>query len=51
MQTVARSPRISHISWGRLEVEGHPPFKDAKAACSTRPVEGAAISSCLVGYQ
>jgi hypothetical protein len=30
MQTVARSPRISHISWGRLEVEGHPPFKDAK---------------------
>ena len=30
MQTVPRSPRISHISWGRLEVEGHPPFKDAK---------------------
>ncbi len=30
MQKVARSPRISHVSWGRLEVEGHPPFKDAK---------------------
>ncbi len=30
MQTVARSPRILHVSWGRLEVEGHPPFKDAK---------------------
>ena len=24
------SPRILHLSWGRLEVEGHPPFKDAK---------------------
>ena len=24
------SPRISHLSWGRIEVEGHPPFKDAK---------------------
>jgi hypothetical protein len=26
----ASSPRITHVSWGRLEVEGHPPFKDAK---------------------
>ena len=24
------SPRIAHISWGRLDVEGYPPFKDAK---------------------
>ena len=30
MQTSARSPRISHVAWGRLEVEGQPPFKDAK---------------------
>jgi hypothetical protein len=26
----ANSPRISHLSWGHIEVEGHPPFKDAK---------------------
>jgi hypothetical protein len=26
----ARSPRISHLSWGRLEVDGHGSFKDAK---------------------
>ena len=25
-----RSPYIAHLSWGRLEVEGHPTFKDAK---------------------
>jgi hypothetical protein len=25
-----KSPRISHLSWGHIEVEGHPPFKDAK---------------------
>ena len=24
------SPRISHLSWGRIEVEGHLPFGDAK---------------------
>ncbi len=24
------SPRISHLSWGHIEVEGHPTFKDAK---------------------
>ena len=24
------SPRISHLSWGHIEVEGCPPFKDAK---------------------
>ena len=29
-QAAANSPRISHLSWGRMEVEGHPPFKDAK---------------------
>jgi hypothetical protein len=25
-----RSPRISHLSWGRIEVEGFGAFKDAK---------------------
>ncbi|MGI9433383.1 MAG: Mth938-like domain-containing protein [Geminicoccaceae bacterium] len=25
-----KSPRIARLSWGRMEVEGHPPFKDAK---------------------
>jgi hypothetical protein len=24
------SPHIVHLSWGRLDVEGYPPFKDAK---------------------
>jgi hypothetical protein len=24
------SPRISHLSWGHIAVEGYPPFKDAK---------------------
>jgi len=26
----SNSPRISHLSWGHIEVEGHAPFKDAK---------------------
>ena len=26
----SNSPRISHLFWGHTEVEGHPPFKDAK---------------------
>jgi hypothetical protein len=30
MEQRIRSPRIAHLSWGRLEVEGHPTFKDAK---------------------
>ncbi len=31
MEQEARSPRITHLSWGRLEVEGEDgPFKDAK---------------------
>ena len=30
MTEQARSPRISHLSWGRLDVEGHGRFKDAK---------------------
>lgn len=31
MAVEVRSPRITHLSWGRLEVEGYPrPFKDAK---------------------
>lgn len=30
MDKPERSPRVTHLSWGRIEVEGHPPFKDAK---------------------
>ena len=30
MEPEARSPRVARLSWGRLEVEGHGPFKDAK---------------------
>ena len=31
MEQEARSPRVTHLSWGRLEVEGEEgPFKDAK---------------------
>ena len=30
MDEKPRSPRISHLSWGRLEVEGAGAFKDAK---------------------
>jgi hypothetical protein len=29
-QAKPNSPRISHLSRGHIEVEGHPPFKDAK---------------------
>lgn len=29
-QVEANSPRISHLSWGRIEVEGYQPFKDVK---------------------
>jgi hypothetical protein len=29
-QVEANSQRISHLSWGRIEVEGYPPFKDVK---------------------
>ena len=29
-RTDPQSPRISRLSWGQIEVEGHPPFKDAK---------------------
>ena len=29
-QTEPISPPISQLSWGHIEVEGHPPFKDAK---------------------
>lgn len=25
-----KSPRINRLSWGRVEVEGYPPFRDAK---------------------
>ena len=30
MSETVRSPRIARLSWGRLEVEGHGHFKDAK---------------------
>jgi hypothetical protein len=31
MDREARSPKVTHLSWGRLEVEGvNSPFKDAK---------------------
>jgi hypothetical protein len=30
MAKQARSPRISQLSWGRVDVEGHGSFKDAK---------------------
>jgi hypothetical protein len=30
MKTKSQSPRISHVSWGRLEIEGAGAFKDAK---------------------
>ena len=30
MDDSSQSPRISHLSWGRLEVEGQGAFKDAK---------------------
>ena len=30
MKPKPQSPRISHVSWGRLEVEGAGAFKDAK---------------------
>jgi hypothetical protein len=30
MEGSTRSPRITQLSWGRLEVEGRPAFKDAK---------------------
>ena len=29
-QTEPHAPRISRLSWGHIEVEGHKPFKDAK---------------------
>ena len=30
MERHVRSPRIVNLSWGHLEIEGHPTFKDAK---------------------
>ena len=30
MEAKTRSPRITHVSWGRMEVEGGLHFKDAK---------------------
>jgi hypothetical protein len=29
-QAELKSPRILQLSWGHMEVEGHPPFKDTK---------------------
>jgi hypothetical protein len=30
MRQREHAPRIAHLSWGRIEVDGYPPFKDAK---------------------
>jgi hypothetical protein len=30
MSELGVPPCVTRLSWGRLEVEGHPPFKDAK---------------------
>jgi hypothetical protein len=29
-QPAPQSPRIARLSWGQIEVEGNPPFRDAK---------------------
>jgi hypothetical protein len=29
-QSVSQSPRIARLTWGRIEIDGCPPFKDAK---------------------
>jgi hypothetical protein len=29
-QSDPQSPRVAQLSWGHVDVEGHPPFKDAK---------------------
>jgi len=29
-ETEFKSPRITDLSWGRIEVKGYPPFRDAK---------------------
>ena len=29
-QAELKSPRISHLSWGHIEVEGRPPFGQAR---------------------
>ena len=30
MAKKAAAPRINHLSWGLIEIDGYPPFKDAK---------------------
>lgn len=30
MDQARRSPPITHLSWGRIEIDGYAPFKDAK---------------------
>ncbi len=30
MDQSRRSPAITHLSWGRMEIDGYAPFKDAK---------------------
>ena len=44
MNAELKSPRISHLSWGHVEVEGHPPFKDTK-------VFPGGVNTNLRGYQ
>jgi hypothetical protein len=29
-EAILRAPRIARLAWGQIEVDGHPPFKDAK---------------------
>lgn len=29
-QSDSHSPRIARLAWGRIEVDGYPPFRDAK---------------------
>jgi hypothetical protein len=29
-EAITRAPRIARLAWGQIEVDGHPPFKDAK---------------------
>jgi hypothetical protein len=29
-EAIPRAPRIARLAWGQIEVDGHPPFKDAK---------------------
>ena len=51
MERHVRSPRIVHLSWGRLEVEGYPTFKDAKLYPGARPGRGTCPASNLLTWR